>query len=252
MPVEESGNVLILLAALAAVDGDAEYSRKYLPVLKRWADYLAEKGMDPENQLCTDDFAGHLAHNTNLSIKAILGLAGYARLLECLGLDGESNHYQQLAQAMAKSWQDCAADGDHTRLTFDRSDTWSQKYNLVWDSLLGFQLFSPEIARQEVNYYLGKLNQYGLPLDNRRTYTKLDWIVWSASLAAEPADFQALVDPLYDWANQTPDRAPLPDWYETTDGHTYHFRARSVVGGLFYPLLKHQPTWQKWLKAAKK
>jgi hypothetical protein len=220
--------------------------------LQRWADYLVEKGMDPENQLCTDDFAGHLAHNTNLSIKAIMGLAGYAWLLECLGKAEQSQEVIHQAREMAKAWQECAADGGHTRLTFDRPDSWSQKYNLVWDSLLGFQLFSPEIARQEVSHYLGKQNQYGLPLDNRRTYTKLDWIVWSASLAERPADFQELVAPLYTWADQTPDRAPLPDWYETTTGHHYHFRARSVVGGLFFPMLKERITWQKWLKKSQK
>jgi hypothetical protein len=247
MPVEESGNVLILLAALAEADGNAEYARQYLPVLKRWADYLVAKGLDPEDQLCTDDFAGHLAHNTNLAIKAILGLAGYARLLEGLGEEQQAQGYRRQAEQMAKAWQSSAGDGDHYRLTFDRPGTWSQKYNLVWDALLGFNLFPAEIARQEVSFYLQRQQQFGLPLDSRRTYTKLDWIIWSASLAEQAADFRALVAPLHAWAHQTPDRAPLPDWYETTDGHVFHFRARSVVGGLFFPVLKDRSTWRKWL-----
>ena len=251
MPVEECGNMLTLMAALAQVDGHAGCAEKYWPVLTRWADYLRDKGLDPENQLCTDDFAGHLAHNVNLSLKAIMGLGGYARLCEQTGRTADAAAYRQAAQAMADQWVRMADDGDHYRLAFDKPGTWSQKYNLVWDSLLGLNLFSPEVARKEIAFYKTKQNRYGMPLDNRSDYTKLDWIVWTATLAEDPADFAALTDPLFLWLNETPTRVPLCDWYYTTDGKQAGFQARSVVGGLYLPLLKDPVLWQKWAARAK-
>ena len=246
MPVEESGNMLILLGALAHVEGNADFALHYWPQLVRWAEYLREKGLDPENQLSTDDFAGHLAHNTNLSIKAILGLRAFAEIARLGGHTGDATRYETIARDMATQWPRMAADGDHYRLAFDKPGTWSQKYNLVWDRVLGYHLFAPEIARTEVAFYLTKLNTYGLPLDNRKTYTKLDWTVWTSCLAEKDADFRRLIAPSYRWMNETPTRVPLTDWYETTNGKQVGFQARSVVGGLFIPLLRDPELWRKW------
>jgi hypothetical protein len=80
--------------------------------------------------------------------------------------------------------------------------------------------------------------KYGLPLDNRKEYTKLDWILWTASLTGRPEDFAALVDPVFDFLNETPDRIPMTDWYWTGDGRKVGFQARSVVGGVFIKMLK--------------
>jgi hypothetical protein len=252
MPVEESGNLLILLGALAHIEGNADFAAHYWPQLTRWAEYLREKGMNPENQLSTDDFAGHLAHNTNLSIKAILGLRSFSELARISGKPDIAARYLGLAGEMAAKWPQMAADGDHYKLAFDRAGTWSQKYNLVWDHLLGYNIFSPDIARKEVAYYLTKLNTFGLPLDNRKSYTKLDWIVWTACLAENEADFRKIVSPSYRWMNLTPTRVPLTDWYETTDGKQAGFQARSVVGGLFLPLLRDGELWKKWAGRAGK
>src|SRR5204863_1915268 len=125
MPVEESGNMLIMLAALARVEGNAAYSERYWPQIKKWAQYLKEKGLDPENQLSTDDFAGHLAHNANLSIKAILALGAYAQLADMTGHKPEAAQYRATAQQFARKWEELAAEGDHYRLAFDKPGTWS-------------------------------------------------------------------------------------------------------------------------------
>ncbi len=246
MPVEESGNMLILLAALAHVEGNADFAARYWPQLTKWAEYLNEKGLDPENQLSTDDFAGHLAHNANLSIKAILALGAYAQLAGMTGHAQEAARFKKIAQEFAGKWSGLAAEGDHYKLAFDKPGTWSQKYNLVWDQLLGLNLFPAEIARQEVAFYLTKQNQYGLPLDNRKDYTKLDWVVWTATLAGNAADFEKIVAPAWQFANDSASRVPLSDWYDTKTAKQQGFQARSVVGGLFIKMLADPAMWKKY------
>ncbi len=238
MPIEESGNMLILTAALAQVEGNADYAAKHWDVLTTWTDYLVEEGLDPDNQLCTDDFAGHFAHNANLSIKAIMGIAGYSKLADMLGKKDVAEKYLNIAKEMAVEWEKMANDGTHYRLTFDRPSTWSQKYNLVWDKLLGFNIFDPQIAVKEMAHYRTVQNEFGLPLDNRATYTKTDWIMWSATLTGNMDDFHALVDLVYKYANETPSRVPISDWHDTVSAERMNFKARSVVGGYFLKMLE--------------
>lgn len=239
MPVEESANMILLMGAMAKKDGNADFAQKYWPAVVLWAEYLAEKGLDPENQLCTDDFAGHLAHNVNLSAKAILALGAFSQLCEATQRPDDAKKYLDMAKGMAEKWVKMADDGDHYRLAFDKPGTWSQKYNLVWDKLLGLNLFPADVARREVAHYLKVQNPYGVPLDNRKDYTKIDWLVWSATLAEKKEDFEALIAPAYKFLNESPSRVPITDWYDTKTGKMVGFQARPVIGGLF---IKAMPT----------
>jgi hypothetical protein len=249
MPVEESSNMIILTAAIAKATGDTSLAQRYWPTLTKWANYLREKGLDPENQLSTDDFAGHLAHNANLSIKAIVALGAFSQLAELTGRPEESAKYRQTAQEFAHRWVTMADAGDHYVLAFDKKDTWSQKYNLIWDKVLGLDLFPAAVARTEIAFYRTHQNTYGLPLDNRSQYTKLDWIYWTAALAGSQEDFDALIDPTWRFANESPSRVPLTDWYWTQDAKQRGFQGRSVVGGLFMKMLTDQAFWKKWVAA---
>jgi Domain of unknown function (DUF4965)/Domain of unknown function (DUF5127)/Domain of unknown function (DUF1793)/Domain of unknown function (DUF4964) len=246
MPVEESGNMLLMLGALAALHDDVSLSKEYWPTIAKWVAYLESKGFDPDNQLSTDDFAGHLAHNANLSLKAILAIAAGGDLARRLGNDAEATRLRTVAVGMVAKWDEAAKDGDHYRLAFDRAGTWSQKYNLVWDTLLGYRLFPDHVRRRELVHYKTLQNAYGLPLDNRADYTKGDWIVWTATLAETPGDFSALISPLLSFLHETPDRVPFTDWYSTTSGLKRGFQARSVVGGVFIPMLSNRDLVRKW------
>jgi hypothetical protein len=234
MPVEECGNMLILTAALAKARPGWHPPREWWPLMEKWTAYLGTHGLDPANQLCTDDFAGHLARNANLAVKAVVGVGAYGAMKARAGgtVGGVFN-----AADLANRWHALADAGDHTVLAYERPDTWSLKYNMFWDAYLGTGLFPPATRRREVAWYLTRVGEFGVPMDSRVVYTKPEWIVWSACLAERRADFDRLVAPIADLADRSPDRVPFTDWYNTTDGKTRGMYARSVVGGLYAPLL---------------
>lgn len=230
MPVEECGNMIVLFAAICKKENDLSFAKANMDLLGQWCEYLVKYGEDPENQLCTDDFAGHLAHNCNLSAKAIVALAAYAKLT------GETS-YGDKAKEMAERWVKDAKADTATRLVFDKEDGWSMKYNMVWDRIFDLGLFGKEVYRGEIAKYTEKMNKYGVPLDSRSTYTKLDWMAWTTVLTDDKKYCDAVYASIRRMVEETTDRVPLTDWYYTDTARQCNFQNRTVLGGFFINLL---------------
>ncbi len=239
MPVEECGNMLVMEAAAALASGDASFAASHIDTLRGWVKYLEDNGEDPGEQLCTDDFAGHLAHNCNLALKAILGVASFGILMGMLGKKREAASRLRQARAMAKSWLRRAKNADGSfRLAFDRPGSFSLKYNAVWDKVFRLGIFPDGAFDAELRRYEAEALPYGVPLDSRKSYTKSDWTVWAGCLEkSRLRTFKSLVSGLVRFYTTTPDRNPLTDWYWADTAHQVGFQARSVQGGLWMKVL---------------
>jgi hypothetical protein len=247
MPLEETANMIIMTAVLAKMEGNASYAQTNWLIVKNWSNYLLSIGFDPEHQPSTDDAAGYLAHNSNLSAKTIIAIGCYARLCEMIGRKDRAVEVRKKAETMVKDWLKQATEGNHTKFAFGRTGTWSQKYNLVWDRILDLKLFPNEMIEREIDFYIKKQSIFGLPLDSRKSYTKSDWTSWTATMANNLQDFKLLFDPIYHFSETTQQRVPLSDWYDTNNANIVGFQARPVVGGFFIKMLSNKNIWTKWV-----
>ena len=237
MPVEECGNMLIMTAAAMAAGADTPLAKKNFCLLRQWVKYLERLGLHPDNQLCTDDFAGHLANNVNLSVKALVGIESFAVICHLLGKDMLAHLYRARAEAFAARLKE-ETGGGVMPLAYGQSDTYSVKYNILFDKLFGFNLIGQEVCERETAYYIEKSARYGIALDPRERYAKADWIVWASALTDDREKAEALYLPVVRYLRESPSRVPFGDWYYADSGDIVHFINRSVVGGIFAPLLK--------------
>ncbi len=172
-----------------------------------------------------------------------MGIAGYSILLDILG-DSRAAHYMNDAREMAASWTVRAANHDGSfRFAFDREDTFSMKYNMIWDKVWKTNLFPPCVYAAEFASYARYTNPYGLPLDFRATYTKSDWYFWVACMAPYKEEFEAFIAPLWRAYHVSPSRVPLTDWYDTVTSlmvtlpRCSGFRNRTTVGAFFLKMI---------------
>ena len=239
MPVEECGNMILMAYAYLRADGTDRaraYVDKYMPMLKKWAQFLIDAGIDLESQLCTDDFAGHMSRNVNLAIKACEALYAMGEMT------GDDN-YHAIARKNAAELEKQAANEGGMMLNLGNPNSWSLKYNMVWDTVAGFNLFSEDVRKKEIQTYYKKAESFGVPLDSRCDYTKSDWMLWASALCDTDESTRFMSKLLVALLNNTPDRVPFTDWFEGEAGTCHQFRHRTVQGGLWMPVLKNK--WSK-------
>ena len=111
------------------------------------------------------------------------------------------------------------------------------KYNIIWDRLLGLGLFEDALCREELVRYTKEMNRYGVPLDSRSDYTKLDWMAWTTVMADNKTYTKSVYRSIARMISETVDRVPLTDWYYTKSGKQAGFQARSVLGGFYINLV---------------
>ena len=238
MPIEECADMLLICTFYVVCGGDKEYVKGELDLLRQWCEYLILKGLIPENQLCTDDFLNHMDKNVNLAIKATVAIGAFAKLLQLMDLDG--TRYEAIAkervQEMAKRFKN-----SHMPLSFDdREDTFSMKYNLMPDILLGLNLFDQETVTKEINVCLAHLFKYGIPLDNRSNLTKTDWMMWIAALSDDLEVQERIIGGIYNYLVEGGDRIPFSDLYNCETSAEGRFTNRTVQGSMFILLLKNK------------
>jgi hypothetical protein len=236
MPIEETANMLLMIAAIAKqTNYDVVLKNPaYWALLQQWGDYLVSALPDPGDQLCTDDFEGPTPHDANLAVKGILGIAAFGKLNEFIGNTTAAKQYYQIASKYVEDWIVLANPNntDHYRLRYDLPG-WSLKYNMVFQNILDVFVFPDSVMEMEISYYMENLHPYGIPLDVRSDYSKLDWQSWIAAQAQDPQDWALIINGIYQFAQNTPQRVPLTDWYFTSTPNQKGFRARTVVGGLW-------------------
>jgi len=242
MPMENTGNMFLMLLGLVRAKIEPSWLKPYYPMLKSWAEYLQNTLPFPALQLCTDDFTGKLANNTNLAAKGIVALEAFSELCKSLN-ESNCDAYSTAAHGFAQTWQKEALEGDHYKIAFQTDNSYSIKYNLVWQKLLAMNgpFDWSIVAPMEVKYYISKANKFGPPMDFRHTYVKLDWLSWAAAMADDDESFQTLHRPIFNQANVTSCRVPLTDLFDTVDASSsfgkQSFVARPVTGGVFAKMI---------------
>jgi len=242
MPVEESGNMLIMTAtylqrvpaATAKPFATAHYS-----ILKQWADYLVANLPDPGYQNQTDDFAGSIAHSVNLALKGIVAVAAMSQIAAINGNAADAASYRADAEQFIGYWLTHAQDpsAPHLDLTYNGPDggngTWGTIYNGFADRLLGTGLIPASVLAEQAAWYQSLSNLFGLPLQVPHSYAKSDWEMLTAALLSDYPVKQQLIEQVYTYANTTTSLVPFSDLYSTVTGDQVGFQARPVQGGIF-------------------
>jgi hypothetical protein len=221
MPLEECGNMIIMALAYAQRANNNDYLTQHYDLLKQWVQYLVNEALIPAEQLSTDDFAGHLANQTNLALKGIIGIGAFSKIANLTGNSADGANYSSIAQDYITQWQSLgiasSEDPPHTTLQYGNTSSHGLLYNLYSDSLLSLDLVPQSVYDMQSDFYPTQENKYGVPLDTRGIYTKTDWEMWAASIASDDTR-SMFIDDIFAFINETPTSRPWTDLYQTDNG----------------------------------
>ncbi|TGO37209.1 hypothetical protein BHYA_0103g00320 [Botrytis hyacinthi] len=238
MPIEETGNLLILALAYQKATNNTAWAKKYYTLLNKYASYLPSSSLNITLQLSTNDAAGPLANETNLAIKATVGLKAFASLA------GETySNYSTIGDAHATIiyTDKLGTDADQTHFVLnypDNDDSWKIPFNLYPDVLLDLSTFPDAAYTMQENYYPTIRSEGGVALDSRQAWGKSDWNIWTAGTTAGVVR-QSFVDDLWAFIGNGKNSWPFSDrWTVKVDGSIEEgieeaLRARPTVGGHF-------------------
>lgn len=238
MPIEESGNLLILAYAYKQATGDSSWPEQYTDVLQGYADYLVANSINIANQLSANDAAGPLPNETNLAIKAAVGLKAFGNLT---GLANYSRVGDEHAQILYNDGLGTDENKTHFVLEYPGyPSTYKTPYNLYPDVLFGLETF-PEAAYQMGSTFFPTVRgEYGVPLDSRLDWAKSDWNTWLAGTFGNSSTTRdQFVDDLWAFMVNGLNTWPFSDRYVATSalgrtaGVAVLCKARPTVGGHF-------------------
>ncbi|KAL8900355.1 MAG: hypothetical protein Q9207_005741 [Kuettlingeria erythrocarpa] len=241
MPVEESGNMILMSYAFYKFSSNTTYLRLHYPKLQQFASYLVEYSLTPGNQLSTDDFAGQLVNQTNLAIKGIVGLAAMAEIASLTDHAEDAAKYSSTATSFYQQWETLAIapEGTHTLLSYQWRSSYSLLYNIYPALLLNLSVIPDSLYEMQSSFYPSVSQIFGVPLDNRHSYTKSDESLWTAATCS-PETRRLFVNALGYWLNATSTDRPFTDLFETIGEGGYpvsptpiSLSARPVAGGHF-------------------
>ncbi|OBZ70065.1 hypothetical protein A0H81_09936 [Grifola frondosa] len=233
MPVEESGNMLIMTLSYTQQTNDTSLLTTYYDLLDQWTQFLIADSLTPADQPSTDDFAGSLANQTNLAIKGIIGIKAMSELAALAGDTAKSANYSTIAATYVREFQQLAnsSDDKHLTLAYGNDSSWGLTYNLYADKLLNTAVFPESVFNMQTNWYNSVTNDYGLPLDTRHTYTLSGWEIWTAAFVTSSSLRDSLISLVRKYASDGQGSQPFGDWYDATTGAVINtFKARPVVG----------------------
>ncbi|KAL9094102.1 MAG: hypothetical protein Q9165_003517 [Trypethelium subeluteriae] len=237
MPVEETGDFLLLFLAYQQATGDTSFTTTYANLLQRYATYLRNNGLYPVNQLSTTDGLGSFTNMTALAIKSAVSLSAYGKLT---GQSQYNNLGKSFASTILKNGlgTQVSQTTKEPYLTLTYGNTsWYLQFNLYPDQLFGLNTFNQSVFKDQTDFYPTVRQQGGVPIDDGADWGKTDWDSWVAAYSTNQSTTAMFIDDIWTYITNGKNSMPFSDKYNVAGDQEGigQFRARPTVAAHFAP-----------------